>query len=435
MTLRSLIYQSIIWRGLYFLSVLVLNIMIARYYEASDSGIIYFIVNSYALVVIAGSFSLESGTSYFLASGQAEPRELGFFSLLWATAATVVIAAILWWLIKLKVLPSIYNQYFLPAVLYTGGCLLSNFFLSLFYARKSFLVPNLLMIVVNLLLIVLIPFTNNIIPRREYIDFYFGGFLLQSILLTSAFFVIFGVGRKWILPNRRSFSGIFKYAFQALGANLLFFLLYRIDYWFVEKYCSAADLGNYIQVSKLVQIFLMIPVMVAGAIFPISAQGNTAVVKQNVLQISRILTALCVLGCIGIAAVGYWVFPLVYGYSFDNMYKPFLLLIPGIVSLSIISVLSAFFAGQNMVWVNLMGALLGLVFIIVLDLIFIPVYGIEAAALISSLGYLVNMLFSVRYFRQGQDIPFAGFFQVSYKDWLKIKNDIVGKLLLQKNKA
>lgn len=409
--------------------------MIARYYEASDSGIIYFIINSYALVVIAGSLSLESGTSYYLASEKSRPAELGFFSLFWTFAATITITVLLGLLIKLEVLPVLYKQYYIPAVLYTGGCILSNFFLSLFYAKKSFLIPNLLMIIVNLLLIALIPFADNIFSRRQYIDFYFGGFLLQGILIALAFFMVFGTGKKMILPGRATITGIFKYAFQALGANLLFFLLYRIDYWFVERYCTASDLGNYIQVSKLVQIFLVIPMMVASAVFPVSAQGNTSVIRQKVLQLSRILTVLCLIGCIIFASSGYWLFPLVYGKSFSNMYIPFLLLVPGILSLSIINVLSAYFAGQNMVWVNLIGALLGLVFIIILDIIFIPVYGIAAAALISSFGYIINMLFSIRYFRHGQDISIAGFFHFTYSDWLKLKNEVEGKLLIQKNKA
>ncbi|MBS1751106.1 MAG: polysaccharide biosynthesis C-terminal domain-containing protein [Bacteroidetes bacterium] len=433
MTLRNLIYQSIIWRGLYFLSVLVLNIMIARYYEASDSGVIYFIVNSFALVVIAGSLSLESGTSFFLASHKNGPEELSYFSLLWAIAATIVIAVVFRLLIKLEILPVLYKQYYIPAVLYTGGCILSNFFLSLFYAKKSIIIPNLLMIIVNFLLIALIPFTESFIPRRLYIDFYFGGFFLQGILIALAFFAVYGSNKKMILPDRSSVSGIFKYAFQALGANLLFFLLYRIDYWFVEKYCTPADLGNYIQVSKLVQIFLVIPLMVASAVFPVAAHGSTIELKQNLIQVSRVLTTSCLLGCILLAALGYWLFPLIYGHSFRNMYIPFLLLIPGIFSLSIISVLSAYFAGQNKVWINLLGALLGLLFIIVLDIIFIPVYGIAAAALISSMGYIINMLFSMRYFQQGQDISIAGFFKFNYGDWLKIKNDMAGKLLKQKN--
>ena len=39
----------------------------------------------------------------------------------------------------------------------------------------------------------------------------------------------------------------------------------------------------------------------------------------------------------------------------------------------------------------------------------------------------------MRYFQQGQDISIAGFFKFNYGDWLKIKNDMAGKLLKQKN--
>jgi O-antigen/teichoic acid export membrane protein len=437
MALRNLIYQSIIWRGLYFLSVLILNIMIARYYEAPYSGVIYFVVNSYALVVIAGSLSLESGTSYFLASGQAGAVELSFFSLIWAIVVTAVIAVVLWLMLKLKILPEIYDQYFIAAILYTGGCILSNFFTSLFYAMRSFLVPNLLMVIVNLLLIAMLPFTGNLVSRKGYIELYFGGFLLQGVLLTIAFFIVSGSVQKVILPWRKLIPGILRYAFQALGANILFFLLYRIDYWFVERYCTAADLGNYIQVSKLVQVFFIIPMMVASAVFPVSANKNRDIsrFKQSILKISRVLTFMSLFACILLAALGHWLFPLIYGSTFNNMHIPFLLLIPGILSLNILSILSAFFAGQNKVWVNLAGAILGLLTIIILDVAFIPHYGIVAAALISSIGYMINLLFSVWYFKKGQHIALAEFFYFSYKEFNEIKNHLMGELFIKKGNA
>ena len=411
--------------------------MIARYYEASYSGIIYFVVNSFALVVIAGSLSLESGTSYFLASGKAGAVELSFFSLIWTIIVTVVISIVLWLLLKLGRLPEIYDRYFFVAILYTGGCILSSFFTSLFYAKRYFSVPNLLMVVVNLLLIVLLPSACNFVSPNRYITLYFASFLLQGILLATAFFIVSGNGMKIILPERKLIAGIFRYAFQALGANLLFFLLYRIDYWFVEHYCTAADLGNYIQVSKLVQVFLVIPMMVASAVFPASADRNRNIsgFQQGILKISRVLTAVSLFACMLLAATGYWLFPLIYGVSFNNMYTPFLLLIPGILSLSTLNILSAFFAGQNKVWVNLAGAMLGLVFIIILDVVFIPLYGIAAAALVSSIGYLVNLLFSIRHFRKGQQIAFAGFFYFRYKEFREVKNHLMSGSFKKKEKV
>lgn len=293
------------------------------------------------------------------------------------------------------------------------------------------------MVIVNLLLIAMLLFTGNFISRKGYIELYFGGFLLQGVLLTIAFFIISGTVQKVILPGRKLISGIFRYAFQALGANLLFFLLYRIDYWFVERYCTAADLGNYIQVSKLGQVFLIIPMMVASAVFPVSAdkKRNISGFKQSILKISRVLTSVSLAACMVLAALGYWLFPLIYGPTFNNMYIPFLLLIPGILSLNTLSILSAFFAGQNKVWVNLAGAILGLLAIIILDTAFIPHYGIVAAALISSIGYLINMLFSVAHFKKGQHIGFAEFFYFNYKEFREIKNHLMAELFIKKGKA
>lgn len=391
MSLRKLIFQSILSRGLYFLSATVLNIMIARYYEASYSGLLYFMINSYALVVIVGSLSIESGVSYFLASGRVQANEVGFFSLLWTIGITAVISFFLYRMISAGTLSDLYRQYFTVSVLYIGGNILSAFFLSMFYAKKSFFLPNILMTSVNILLIILLLFTDRLISLKEYLDFYFGGFLLQGVLLAIAFFIVYGWNRKLVLPPKDSLKGIFRYAMQALAANVLFFLLYRIDYWFVEKYCSASELGNYIQVSKLGQLFLVIPGMMASAVFPAAARDQVADTKRSLLPVARAYTFLCLFACILIAVSGYWLFPFLFGSSFDRMYRPFLFLVPGILSLSMVKILAAFFSGRNQVWINIAFCMTGLMILLPVDLIVIPRWGIDAAAITSSFAYLSGL--------------------------------------------
>ena len=63
----------------------------------------------------------------------------------------------------------------------------------------------------------------------------------------------------------------------ALAANVVFFLVYKVDYMFVNysPVCTAADLGNYIQVSKLGQMMLIIPQIIASVVFPRTASGMT----------------------------------------------------------------------------------------------------------------------------------------------------------------
>ena len=62
--------QSILWRGLYYVAAFIINILIARHFQASTSGAIYYISSIYALVLLFSSLSLESGIIFFAAQNE-----------------------------------------------------------------------------------------------------------------------------------------------------------------------------------------------------------------------------------------------------------------------------------------------------------------------------------------------------------------------------
>ena len=84
-----------------------------------------------------------------------------------------------------------------------------------------------------------------------------------------------------------------------MAANIVFFLVYRVDYLFVNAspVCTAADLGNYIQVSKLGQLLLIIPQIIASVIFPRTASGIERKELNNTLMIMARLFCSCMLWC------------------------------------------------------------------------------------------------------------------------------------------
>ena len=96
-------------------------------------------------------------------------------------------------------------------------------------------------------------------------------------------------------PERHLFKQIIRYSLTALGANAVFFLVYRIDYLFVNysPVCSAADLGNYIQVSKLGQMMLVVPQIIASVVFPRTASGiEPESLNKAIITIARIFSQL-----------------------------------------------------------------------------------------------------------------------------------------------
>jgi O-antigen/teichoic acid export membrane protein len=317
------------------------------------------------------------------------------------------------------------TQYLYYALCYIVGIQLTSFFTALFYANRNFFLPNFLMVLLNALVILIIPKqqgTENT-DTALIIKLYFAFFLLTGVVLAFAFILKKQSWKTFSLPAFLNIRLLVKYALISLAANLIFFLVYRIDFWFVKKYCSANDLGNYIQVSKLGQMLLIVPSIISSVVFPQTASGTIerSKMKENIMRIGRITSVLFIIFFVFILATGNKLFPFVFGATFNRMFIPFILLLPGIWALSNLSILSAYFGGVNKVKVNVQGAALALLFIIIADYIFIPKFGMFAAALISTAGYALNFMYSFVILQREHEVSLSEYWRINKADikWLK----------------
>jgi O-antigen/teichoic acid export membrane protein len=188
------------------------------------------------------------------------------------------------------------------------------------------------------------------------------------------------------------------------------------------RVCQEGDLGNYIQVSKLGQMFLVLPAIIASTIFPQTAAGFKEQVKHSMQILSRMIFVFYLIIIILLAATGYRLFPFVFGPTFEDMYAAFLWLSPGILSLSILAFLSAYHAGKNLVIINLTGAVIALVIIVIGDLLLIPRFGIIAAAQVSSVGYLSNLAYSLYHFIKEYKVGIGSFFILRRSDISRVRS-------------
>lgn len=423
MRLQQLIYQGIVWRGLYYASVFVLNITIARVYKAADSGLINYLINNLSFLLLITSLSLESALGYFASRAEITANKLTGVSILFGLiSAFASTGAIL--LFAESHLTDIRSSYLLLPFMYVLGVVLTNYFSALFYARQQVILPNAVLILINLLVVAFAVYEFNAELHTDdktiFLFIFFGSFLLQGLVLFAAWAFPNGVQ----LPQALEMRKLFNYAFVALLANVVFFLVYRVDYWFVKSFCTDEQLGNYIQVSKLGQIFLLLPSIVATAVFTRTAGGSQEHIRNVIEIISRWLLFLYVIFVLMIALTGKWLFPELYGQSFNQMYGPFMLLSPGILSLSTLSLLTAFNAGRNKIGINIRGSAIAFVVIIAGDLLLIPLYGIYAAALVSSLGYICFQVYVLHHFRKEYKSNVLNFFIPKASDWNMVKEFI-----------
>lgn len=420
--------QSMLWRGLYYATAFVINILIARHFQASVSGTVYYISSIYALVLLFSSLSMESGIIYFSAKEGIPASRLFNFSIAWSLFIGVLTFFVVFYFFKEAYQGISANLLIVSSVLYISGNLLITYCSGFFYARNNFMIPNIIIIAGTIILIILIPYGGkSVIPSindENYFYIYFCSFFLQGVVMaiaTKIKYIKKGVFRFLTLPE---FKLLFRYCALAFTGNIIFFLLYRIDYFFVEKYCTADELGNYIQVSKLGHLFFILPTILASAVFPITAGGQKEGINKLLTMLSRSIFFLYTLVCLGLGLIGQWLFPFVFGESFTAMYQSFLWLIPGILSLSGIFTLTAYFAGKNRIRVNITGSVYALIVILTGDIIFIPKYGINAAALVSSVGYIVYQVYIIMVFKKEYPCSAADFFIFRWSDWKQIKKTI-----------
>ena len=262
-------------------------------------------------------------------------------------------------------------------------------------------------------------FLNN----ETFIYIYFGSFLVTAIVLAFQLNKYLPSSKfEWF--SKKDVIKIFRYSSLAFLSNVVFFILYKIDYWFVNRYCNPDELGNYIQISKVAQMFFILPAILAGALFPLIAGNHIGKIENTLKVISRTIFFLYLLGCGVLIIVGKWLFPFVFGESFSGMYQPFLFLIPGILALSTLYTLTAYFSGKNKVSVNLMGSFLALIVIVAGDALLIPKYGIIAAASVSSLGYITYHIFVLYTFNRIHRSGVVDFFYFRLSDLKKLKESV-----------
>jgi O-antigen/teichoic acid export membrane protein len=399
--MKKALFDSFIWRSVYFITTLLLNVCIARVYEATQSGWIYFISNNFYLVLLVGTLSLDSSMTYFSASNQISPNKLALFGMTWPIVVGLLSVVCTGFLIKSHYITSDYLFLLVAGSAYTFGIALTNFFTSLFYAKQNYAIPNVLMSIINLLLIAVIPFFAKGyfgLNRQQFLYVYFIQFIVQGAGLALLYSIRYSPIHSLTYPKKDECRKLFRFAIVALGANIAYYLINRVDYLFVEAWCSAKSLGNYVQVSKMGQLFLIIPTIISSAVYPQAAKGDNENVIKLILRIVSLFILLYAFIIIGAYLFSDKLFIWLFGNTFDEMYVPFLVLLPGILFLSIHIIIAAFFGGKNKPMYNVITTGAGLIVVLAGDILLIKPMGITGAALVSSAGYTTAFVVSLLLF-------------------------------------
>jgi len=193
------------------------------------------------------------------------------------------------------------------------------------------------------------------------------------------------------LPQNK--SSFFNYSMLAWVANSIQFLVYRIDFWILHYFHGDNELGLYALSVRIGQTFWIIPALLSTIILPNMTSASFE--PKTMERIIRLSNTVNLVIAIAIVVLSPGLLPLVFGQEFSGSIVPLMIILPGVLFVSMHTLLAAYFAAKDKVKYNLQASILALVSITLLDFLLIPSMGRTGAALASTIAYSVSSMYAL----------------------------------------
>jgi O-antigen/teichoic acid export membrane protein len=192
------------------------------------------------------------------------------------------------------------------------------------------------------------------------------------------------------------------FGLRAHLCNVITFLNYRLTLYLVSVMLGASATGMYALAVQLAEMLWLFSGAASSIVFPESAahSKSPAALEQMVKKIAALVVQVTLAGALVAAAVTPFALPFAFGKEFQGSVAPFLILLPGIVAWSYMSIVSNALAGMGFQNVNIKGALLCLALSLTGCVLAIPAWGTSGAALASSIAFSITALYTVVMYRR-----------------------------------
>jgi O-antigen/teichoic acid export membrane protein len=148
-----------------------------------------------------------------------------------------------------------------------------------------------------------------------------------------------------------------------------------------------------VQCGKVGQYFLYFSTVISSTLLPFVVSQKLATSYGDWIKMMRPYFFLILSGAVFLAIFGIVIYTSIFGSSFSGMQELMLILLPGYVCLGMLTLTNAIYIGNGNISRIFKGDVFGFLFVLVLDMIFVKSCGAKAAALISSLGYILVFLY------------------------------------------
>jgi O-antigen/teichoic acid export membrane protein len=198
--------------------------------------------------------------------------------------------------------------------------------------------------------------------------------------------------------------------------NLINLVNYRFDVWVVDQEHGTAALGLYAVAVGVGQLLFYVPEPFARVVQPFLYGQERDRMLGRYKAVARLNFTTMLVLAFSLGVVAEWLLPLLYGQVFSGSALALRLLLPGIVCSGATKLLIPLVVGQGFQHFNLAAVSVGAAFTVCLDLLLIPAWGIEGAAIASSISYCIILILVLLVIRFRAGIPIWDMFLLRRSD-------------------
>lgn len=379
-----------------------LSVILARALGPEGRGIYALVTLLPSFIVTFANLGIGPATSYFTARGQFRRQEiLGVAALLsLGTGCLGLLAGIVVVLFFREIIfPNVAAGFLLLSL---PLVLLEMFFINIqqvLLGAQRITEFNFVQIINSVLMLALVALALQILKAGVA-----GAILAVVFAYIGAAALVFRVAERVaggvdfrLNPSytRRAIS----YGIQAHLSNILGFLNYRVDMFMVNWFLGPAAVGFYAVSVGLVEKLWTLSQASATVLFPrVAAETDDARLNEFTALVARIVLYVTAFGALILAILSKWIVLLLFSEAFLPAVDALQVLLVGVITLSAGRVLANHIAARGYPAMNVYTSLAAVASNVVLNLLWIPQYGIVGAAWASTVSYTVVFIGSIFFY-------------------------------------
>ncbi len=312
------------------------------------------------------------------------------------------------------------NSFYWAELMYFIGIVITEKYSSLFYSQQKQHVCNKVLSIISFafLLIFGIVYFFDWIKNFNPLWFFCWMIFFQSLALLFTYHLKESFSLKKL--NKEEIQSFAHFSFLVFVTNTIQFLAYRSDYWFINYFKQLTDVGVYAQAVRFAQLLWVLPNIAAALILPVLAAPEGLLSENKLLKIIKIAN------WINIVLIGFLlIFAfLAYAYfipDFASGFRALIIMLPGYYFFCISILFAAYFSAKRKLIYNFYGSLICFGLIIVFDILLIPRWSIEGAAISNTMAYTLATIFNIFMFQRSTGISMKKLFFFEKVDWTDFK--------------